>query len=407
MRVPPLCLALAAVIAAPAFAQKGPSGKAPPMQVDSSAGPVRIEQLATLEFPWGLAVLPDGRVLVTEKPGRLRIWADGQLSAPVRGVPKVYHRNAKDQGGLMDVEADPDFARNGYVYLSFVEAAEPQPAGLKDTGDLRFGSFLDTSDTVLRGGAVARGKLVGDELRDVQVIWRQTPKTVGRGHFGNRLLFGSDGMLYITSGERMRFDPAQDPTSNLGKVLRIRPDGSLPRDNPAAGRNAAGDIWSSGHRNVLAAAFDPATKNLWAFEMGPLGGDEVNLVQRGKDYGWPAVSNGDNYDGPMIPDHPTRKELTAPVRTWTPVVSPSGATFYTGSLFPAWRGSALVGGLSTRGLVRVQFRGDQVAHEERIPMERRIRDVAQLADGAVLVIVDDAKGGLLRLTPANRATAGR
>jgi aldose sugar dehydrogenase len=375
---------------------------APPDVVSSSAGRIRLERLATLEQPWGLALLPDGRLLVTEKPGRLRVWAAGRLSEPVQGVPKVVHRGTPgEQGGLLDVEIDPDFARNGLVYLSYVEAAEQQPPDIAETGDMRFGEFLDMSDNVVRGGVVARGRLEGNQLRDVQVIWRQVPKTVGRGHFGNRIVFAPDGKLFITSGERMRFDPAQSLASNLGKIVRINPDGTIPTDNPFVSRQGArGDIWSYGHRNILAAAVDPASGRLWAFEMGPLGGDELNLVQPGKNYGWPFVSNGDNYSGPSIPDHPTRREFQGPARTWTPVISPSGATFYTGALFPAWRGSVFVGGLSSQALVRLAFDGERVAVEERIDMKRRIRDVIQAPDGALLVIVDDKKGDLLRLTPA-------
>ena len=373
---------------------------APPDVVSSSAGNLRIERLATLEYPWGMALLPDGRLLITEKPGRLRIWANGKLSEPVQGVPKVFHRGTRgEQGGLLDVEVDPNFARNNLVYLSYSEAADPQPPNAVETGDERFGS-LDKTDNIVRGGAVARGRLEGNQLRDVQVIWRQEPKTVGRGHFGNRLIFAPDGKLFITSGDRMRFDPAQSLASNLGKVVRINPDGSLPNDNPFAGKDGArGDIWSYGHRNMLSAVID-ASGRLWVFEMGPLGGDELNLIEPGRNYGWPAVSNGDNYGGQMIPDHATRKELQGPVRTWTPVISPSGGVLYNGPLFPGWRGSILVGGLSSQALVRLTLDGGRVAIEERIDMKRRIRDVIQAPDGALLVIVDDRNGDLLRLTPA-------
>jgi glucose/arabinose dehydrogenase len=374
---------------------------ATPDEVSSSAGNLRIERLATLEYPWGMALLPDGRLLITEKPGRLRIWANGKLSEPVQGVPKVVYRGTRgEQGGLLDVEIDPDFARNQLVYLSYSEAAEQQPPGAAETGDERFGGFLDMTDNIVRGGAVARGRLEGNQLREVQVIWRQEPKTLGRGHFGNRLIFAPDGKLFITSGERMRFDPAQSLASNLGKVVRINPDGSIPNDNPFAGKQGArGDIWSYGHRNILSAAIDPSGR-LWVFEMGPLGGDELNLVEPGRNYGWPVVSNGDNYSGPMIPDHPARKEFQGPVRTWTPVISPSGAVFYNGTLFNGWRGSVLVGGLSSQALVRIALDGTRVAVEERIDMKRRIRDVIQTPDGAILVIVDDKNGDLLRLAPA-------
>ncbi|HKQ50819.1 MAG TPA: PQQ-dependent sugar dehydrogenase [Pyrinomonadaceae bacterium] len=380
---------------------QGAGNAAPPDVVSPSAGSLRVERLATLEFPWGMALLPDGRVLITEKPGRLRIWANGQLSEPVQGVPKVVYRDKPgEQGGLLDVEVDPDFARNQLVYLSYVEAAEQQSPDDAETGDVRFSNFLDLTDNILRGGAVARGRLEGNQLRDVQVIWRQVPKTVGRGHFGNRLVFATDGKLFITSGERQRFDPAQNPASNLGKVVRVNADGTVPNDNPFAGKQGAlADVWSYGHRNILAAAFDSSGR-LWAFEMGPLGGDELNLIQKGKNYGWPLVSNGDNYNNSMIPDHPSNKDFQAPVRTWTPVISPSGAAFYTGSLFAGWRGSLLVGGLSSQALIRVALDGERVAVEERVDMKRRIRDVLQTPDGALLLIVDAKSGDLLRLTPA-------
>jgi len=390
-----MSIALAASAAAQGPANQPP----PPTTVSSSAGNIRIERVATLEFPWGMAVLPDGRVLITEKPGRLRIWASGQLSAPVQGVPSVLYRGDSDQGGLLDVEADPNFATNQLIYISYVEV-DPAGAKIPETGELRFSTYTDMTDSIVRGGAVARGRLDGNQLRDVQVIWRQFPKTAGRGHFGHRLAFSRDGKLFITSGDRMRFDPAADLKTNLGKVLRINTDGSTPADNPFAGRDTArADIWSYGHRNMLAAAVEPNGR-LWVLEMGPLGGDELNLVQRGGNYGWPFVSNGDNYGGPSIPDHPTRRDVVAPVRTWTPVISPSGAMFYSGTAFPAWRGSALVGGLSSQSLIRLQLDGDRVGTEERLFMGRRIRDVAQTSDGTLLVIVDAKSGDLLRLTPA-------
>ncbi|HZI17085.1 MAG TPA: PQQ-dependent sugar dehydrogenase [Pyrinomonadaceae bacterium] len=384
---------------------QAPPAAPPPDVVTSSAGNIRVERLATLEFPWGLALLPDGRLLVTEKPGRLRVWAGGKLSEPLQGVPSVVNLRPGEQGGLLDVKVDPDFARNGFVYLSYSEAAEQQSSGVTDTGDMRFGRLAGSQDNVIRGGAVARARLVGDRLTDLQVIWRQTPKTVGRGHFGNRMAFGPDGKLYIASGDRMRFEPAQNPASNLGKVVRINTDGSVPADNPFVGREGArDDVWSLGHRNILSLAFDSAGR-LWAFEMGPLGGDEVNLVAKGENYGWPLVSNGDNYNGrdftnPPIPDHPTRREFREPVRTWTPVVSPSGSIFYSGSLFQGWRGSALVGGLSSQAIVRLGFDGGRIAIEERINMGRRVRDLIQAPDGSLYVIVDAEKGDLLRLSPA-------
>ena len=378
--------------------------------VSTERGPIRVERLATLAFPWGLAVLPDGRVLVTEKAGRLRIWSDGRLSAPLAGVPEVVHRDARsEQGGLLDVAIDPDFADNRVVYLSYVEAASgPATDDGRNPPDPRLGSGLDTSDTIVRGGAVARAVLDGERLVDTRVIWRQVPKTAGRGHFGHRLTFGSDGMLYVTSGDRMRFEPAQDPGTNLGKVVRIAPDGSIPRGNPFAGRpDARADVYSLGHRNVLAATFHPKSGRLWVFEMGPRGGDELNVVRAGRNYGWPVVSDGAHYDGTPIPDHgadhgtdpAAREGFAAPMRTWTPVISPSGAIFYDGAAFPEWRGDVLVGTLSARGLLRLRTDGLRVLDEERIDLGRRVRDLAQAPDGTLLVLTDAADGGLLRLAP--------
>ncbi|HEX2268171.1 MAG TPA: PQQ-dependent sugar dehydrogenase [Pyrinomonadaceae bacterium] len=392
---------ITALILASISSAYGQASATPPDTVSSSVGNIRIERLATLELPWGMALLPDGRLLITEKPGRLRIWANGRMSEPVQGVPKVVYRGTEeDQGGLLDVAIDPDFARNSLVYLSYVEAAEQQSPDLGETGEARFRD-MDTSDNIVRGGVVARGRLDGNQLRDVQVIWRQVPKTLGRGHFGNRMVFAPDGKLFITSGERMRFEPAQSLASNLGKVVRINSDGSIPTDNPFVGTaNARGDIWSYGHRNMLSAAFDPSGR-LWIVEMGPLGGDELNLIERGKNYGWPIVSNGDNYNGSPIADHTTRKDLQAPIRSWNPVISPSGALFYKGTLFQGWSGSLLAGGLSSQSIVRLTLDGDRVRFEEWIAMQRRIRDLIEMPDGAILVIVDDKRGDLLRLTPAD------
>jgi glucose/arabinose dehydrogenase len=368
--------------------------------VSSSAGPVRVERLASLEFPWAVAALPDGRLLITEKPGRLRIYADGKLSPPVEGVPKTAYRERKqEQGGLLDVAVDPNFAQNRRIYLSFSEPAPKQSPDQKETQDPRFGGFLDLTDTMLVGGAVASATLDGNRLTGLQVIWRQTPKQIGRGHFGHRIAFGKDGTLFITSGDRMRFDPAQDLNGNVGKVVRINADGSIPKDNPHAGK----DIWSVGHRNMLSATVHPGSGQLWVLEMGPLGGDELNLIQRGANYGWPIVSDGDNYDKSPIPDHKTRPEFQAPVKTWTPVISPSGGTFYQGELFP-WRGDLLVGGLSSQALIRLTLEGNQLRNEERINMKRRIRDVLQASDGTLLLITDDKQGELLRLSPAKGAT---
>jgi len=400
LKVPVLLLA-SCCFALPAVAHPAAQGGAGAEVISTVTGAVRVERLAGLELPWGMAFLPDGRLLVTEKPGRLRVWAGGRLSEPVAGVPKVAYRDVEtEQGGLLDVAVDPDFASNGFVYLSYAEAAEQQPPDLVDTPESRFGDFV-LDDNVLKGGAVARARLVEGQLRDLQVIWRQAPKTIGRGHFALRLVFAPDGTLFVTSGERMRFEPAQSRTSNLGKVVRINRDGSTPPDNPFAGqKDARADIWSLGHRNLLAAAVHPPSGQLWVLEMGPQGGDELNVIAAGKNYGWPVVSNGDNYDGSPIPDHPARKEFEAPQRSWTPVLSPSGMLFYGGSLFPAWRGNALAGGLSSKAIIRLTLDGTRIVDEERIDMKRRIRDVIEAPDGALLALVDDTKGELLRLTPA-------
>ena len=374
--------------------------------ISTQSGDVRVEHLARLDNPWGMAYLPDGRLLVTEKPGRLRIYADGRLSDPIQGVPQVADRG---QGGLLDVAVDPNFARNRLIYLSYAELAERQPPGARETGDPRFATYLDMADNQLKGGAVARARLDGNRLRDVRVIWRQTPKTIGRGHFGGRLVFAPDGRLFITSGERMRFDPAQDLASNLGKISRINSDGSIPADNPFPAPNSRrgrSDVYTLGHRNPLSAAINPATGDLWILEMGPLGGDELNIIVVGRNYGWPRVSNGDNYDGSFIPDHNAHpKEYEMPTAAWNPVISPSGLVFYTSNRFPAWRGSVLAGGLSSQALIRLSMRGNKYTGEERIDMGKRIRDVAQAPDGAVMLLSDGPNGELLRLTPvvvANR-----
>jgi len=376
--------ALVAVLPSALLAQSGP-----PATVTSSAGPVRIEKLASLEFPWAVAALPDGRLLITEKPGRLRIFANGQLSAPVAGVPATSYRERKaEQGGLLDVAVDPSFAQTRRIYLSFSEASEKQSPDQKETDDKRFGGFLDLTDNMLVGGAIVRATLDGSRLTDVQVIWRQRPKTIGRGHFGHRIAVASDGALFVASGDRMRFDPAQDPSSNLGKVVRIDPRGRE-------------EIWSMGHRNILALANGHG--QLWAIEMGPLGGDELNLIEKGKNYGWPIVSDGDNYDKSPIPDHQTRPDFQAPVKTWTPVISASGALFYDGTLFP-WKGDLIAGGLSSQAIIRLTLDGNKLKNEERISLGRRIRDVVQAQDGAILAVTDDKQGELVRLTPEKPST---
>lgn len=365
--------------------------------IQTKSGPVKVEKLASLVEPWGMAFLPDGSLLVTEKPGRLRIYNKGKLSEPIVGLPKIdYH----GQGGLLDVEIDPKFPENKFVYFYFVEADLKQPDIKRDNGDPRLGTYQDYDDATLKGGAVARGRLDGNKLTDTKVIWRQFPKMIGRGHFGGRLVFAPDGKLLITSGERQRFEPAQNMTNNLGKIIRINPDGSIPKDNPFLNNKAARpDIYTLGHRNPLGAAINPISKQLWIHEMGPMHGDELNIIVAGKNYGWPVVSNGDNYDGSPIPDHEMKPEFAAPLFYWHPAISPSGFIFYTGSLFNKWNGNALIGSFNSEALVRIKLEGNKVLEEERIWLNRRIRDLIQAPDGSVWMITDSKEGELLRMTP--------
>jgi glucose/arabinose dehydrogenase len=331
-----------------------------------------------LSHPWGFAFLPDGGMLVTERPGRLRlVAADGKVAPALAGVPSVY---AQGQGGLLDVALAPDFTASRLVYLSFAEAGE--------------------------GGAstaVARGRLneAATALEDTKVIFRQQPKVTGGNHFGSRLAFARDGKLFVTTGERFKFDPAQDVSNHIGKILRINPDGSVPQDNPFAGRaGARPEIWSYGHRNIQSAAIHPETGALWEVEHGPRGGDELILAEPGRNYGWPLVSWGRHYDGRDIPDPPTRPDLAGSVHQWTPVIGPSGMAFYTGEAFPAWRGDVLIGGLVSQGLVRVSLDGTRMIGEERIALGARIRDVRQGPDGFVYALTDADSGRILRLRPA-------
>lgn len=343
--------------------------------IDSKTGRIKIETLISkLDHPWGLAFLPDGRMLVTERAGRLRIVADRSLSPPLKGVPRVF---ASGQGGLLDVALDPNFASNRLVYISY---AEPGRGGAST--------------------AVARGRLGEDGLTGVEVIFRQQPKVSDNKHFGGRLVFARDGTLFITTGERFQFDPAQDLSNHLGKIIRINPDGSVPKDNPFVGRkDAKPEIWSYGHRNSQGAALHPQTGALWENEHGPRGGDEINIPEASKNYGWPLVSWGNHYNGQPIPKPDTRPDLAGAIYQWTPVIAVSGMAFYTGDLFPAWRGNALVGGLVSRGIVRLTLDGRKVTGEERIGLGVRVRDVRQGPDGAVYVLTDEDDGKILRLTP--------
>ena len=346
--------------------------------IETKSGPVKVETVAKkLQYPWGLAFLPDGRMLVTERPGRLRIVAkDGTLSEPIKGVPEVF---GQGQGGLLGITLDPKFSSNKLIYFAYAEPGEGGP-----------------------GTAVARAKLGEDSLDDVEVIFRQKPKVDGGNHFGGRVVFAPDGKLFVTLGERFKFDPAQDLSSHLGKIVRINPDGSVPDDNPFVGQDGKlPEIWSYGHRNVQGAAIHPDTGKLWENEFGPKGGDELNIPEAGKNYGWPVVSWGKHYDGKEIPNPPTHPEFADAIAHWTPVISPSGMTFYTADTFPEWKGNLLIAGLSSEGIVRLTLDGEKVIGEERIPMGTRIRDVVQGPDGAVYALVDDHKGKILRLTPAS------
>jgi len=346
---------------------------------DQDSWPFVATPVAEFDQPWAMTFMPDGRMLVTEKPGRLLVVnTDGEKSSPISGVPEVEYGG---QGGLGDVVLHPEFADNRIIYLSYAEAG----------------------DGGKRGAAVARASLNlsdgGGSLNDVEVIWRQSPKVTGRGHYGHRLAFSDDGYLFVSSGDRQKFDPAQDMQANLGKILRLHDDGSVPDDNPFADRGGVtAEIWSLGHRNPLGLAFDGEGR-LWNQEMGPRNGDELNLVKRGRNYGYPIVSNGDHYSGEKIPDHDTRPEFEAPKAYWVPDISPGGLMFYDGDLFPDWKGNAFIGGLRSEALIRVEIDGESAREAERFNMGKRIREEEQGPDGAIWILEDGNGGRLLRLTP--------
>jgi glucose/arabinose dehydrogenase len=384
---------LALALAGPAVAAPVPQGapNVPEFQ-PAFAGQTRAEavtsktalvvtEVATgLSSPWGLAFLPGGKMLVSEKaPGALRIVsADGKVSPPVAGVPAV---DARGQGGMMGVGIPGD----GWVYWSY---AEPRDGG--------------------NGLAVARGKLVdgaAPRMEDVEIIFRMMPTLDSRQHFGGRLVFPADGTMFITLGERSILPgrvQAQDLGSHLGKIVRINRDGSIPKDNPFVKQaGARPEIWSYGHRNILAATLDGKGR-LWELEHGPKGGDELNLVGKGKDYGWPTITYGEEYSGKPIGESKTQAPgMEQPVYYWDPVIAPSGVTIASGKLFPEWKGNMLVGGLASKALVRLVLKGDKVVGEERLLTDRgeRIRDVVEAADGAIWLLTDAANGKLLRVTP--------
>lgn len=367
-------LAAAALLAAIAFAGSA-RAEGEPQAIDSSSGKLTLQERAKdLDHPWGMAFLPDGRLLLTERAGHLRtLSADGKLSAPFAGVPAVQ---ARGQGGLLDVALDPGFAQNRLIYISY---AEP--------GD-------DGAST-----AFARATLGDGRLDDLQLVFRQLPKVSGNGHYGGRIVVAPDGHLFLTTGDRQKFDPAQDLMSHLGKVIRLNRDSTVPKDNPFVGRaDAKPEIWSYGHRNIQGAAIEPTTGRLWTIEFGPAGGDELNRPEPGKNYGWPLVSWGNHYDGRDIPDPPTRPDLTDAVKYWNPTIAPSGMIFYTGAMFPKWKNNILLASLGTLGIVRLELKDGKVVNEERIELGRRIRDVEQAPDGSIYVATDDSDGRIWRLS---------
>jgi aldose sugar dehydrogenase len=343
---------------------------------------VAVEVVAQgLNHPWGLQVLPDGRMLVTERPGRLRVVdKDGKLSPPVQGVPGVA---ASGQGGLLDVVLSPKFTDDRTIFLSF---AEPRPNSRAGT-------------------SVARGILTmdgaGARLDDVKVIFRQEPAVASGHHFGSRLVFGRDGNLFVTTGDRGAQDLVQKLDTHVGKVLRIRPDGSVPPDNPYAGRaDAKPEIWSAGHRNAQGAALNPATGELWTIEHGARGGDEINIPRKGRNYGWPVITYGRDYSGAKIGIGTDKDGMEQPQYYWDPSIAPSGAAFYTSTAIPAWTGSLFAGALAGQHLARLVLKGDTVVGEERLLSDRRerIRDVRAGPDGAIYVLTDDTDGKILRVT---------
>ncbi|MCL6552730.1 MAG: PQQ-dependent sugar dehydrogenase [Firmicutes bacterium] len=374
-----LGIALAGSVLAPARAQaQAPRSPTP----EPTVAPVRVVAVAEgLERPWGLVFLPDRRILVTERPGRLRIVdGNGRLSAPLAGVPHVL---AQGQGGLLDVELSPTFAQDRLVYLSF---AEPGDGG---------GST-----------AVARGRLGEAGLEGTQVIWRQQPKVPSINHWGSRLVFRRDGTLFVTLGDRFAYrERAQDLSTTIGKIVRITADGAVPRDNPFVGREGVRpEIWSYGHRNVQAAALHPETGQLWTAEHGARGGDELNRVEAGKNYGWPVITYGVDYSGAKIGEGTAKAGMEQPVYYWDPVIAPSGMTFYTGDAYAGWKGSVFIGSLNPGLLVRLVLEGDRVVREERYlaDLHERIRDVVQGPDGLLYLATDNPRGRILRLVPTGR-----
>ena len=371
---PIAALAILAAVPAPAQPQ--------PVRIKTEKAEVVVETVARgLDHPWGLAFLPDGRMLVTERPGRLRIVsASGQLSQPLPGLPRIY---ARGQGGLLDVQLDPGFAENRVIYLSFAE----------DRGNGRAGTSV----------ARARLNAAATALEGLQVIFRQEPAYTGSNHWGSRLVFARTGALFVTLGDRFDLrDEAQDPGNHIGKIVRIAPQGGAPEDNPKK-PGWAPEVWSIGHRNVQGAALHPQTGELWTAEHGARGGDEVNVVRKGLNYGWPVISYGVHYSGAKIGVGTRKEGMEQPVFYWDPSIAPSGMAFYTGDKFPGWRGSVLVGALAGTLVSRLDLDGDKVVREERMLRElrERIRDVREGPDGFVYLLPDSSEGRILRVRPAD------
>ncbi|WP_151760400.1 PQQ-dependent sugar dehydrogenase [Acinetobacter junii] len=337
----------------------------------------RIDTFAQFDEPWAVVVLPDQRLLITERKGQLKLFdPKTKKSLNVQGIPTVSYGG---QGGLGDVVLHPDFKNNHWIYLSYA---------VQDSGGY--------------GAEISRAKLdlsnpEQPKLTDLKRIWQQIPKVSGQGHYAHRMLFGADGKLWVSSGERQKFDPAQDMKSNLGKILRLNEDGTPVSDNPFSQQGGVtAEIWSLGHRNPLGMAFDDQ-KQLWVVEMGPKGGDELNQILKGANYGYPIVSNGDHYSGLPIPDHKTRPEFKAPAIDWTPVISPSSMIIYTGDKFPLWQQKALIGGLSSKSIVVVDLKSQPVKEVQRLDMKQRIRGLQQAQDGSIWVIQDGPQAKLLKL----------
>ena len=334
-----------------------------------------------LRHPWGFDFLPDKRLIVSERAGTIRlITTGGSVSPPLGGLPRVY---ARGQGGMLDVVLSPSFPKDRLVYFS----------------------FADPRDGQRNGTSVGRGRLILDatapRLADVQIIFRQQPSWPSAAHFGSRLVFDRAGNLFITLGDRYAArDQAQNPANHLGKIVRIRADGSIPADNPKR-PGWAPEIWSIGHRNIQGAALHPQTGQLWTAEHGARGGDEINTPKAGRNYGWPVITYGRDYSGAKIGIGTHKKGMEQPIHYWDPSIAPSGAAFYTGRLFPRWRGNLLVGALKFRLLVRLELNGERVTHEERLltGLRKRIRAVRAGPDGAIWLLTDSRNGDVLRLTP--------